>query len=131
MSLRSNRSVRGDDTGAGPGPAVRFVPVVGEEGWDEAPSRAMRKTETYDGDRAAIEAVALAAETFPAIVAAPVDALLARTGELTRKLSRPQFKSFDRMSFSTRSSAAGVRPKPMPPSTSSVSPFQSATANSW
>jgi protein-L-isoaspartate(D-aspartate) O-methyltransferase len=58
---------------------VRFVPLIGEEGWDEAPAR--WRTKTRDGSRAAVDAIARAAESFSNIASAPVDALLTRVDD--------------------------------------------------
>ena len=58
---------------------VRFVPLIGEEGWTEAP--AGRGGKTRDGDRAAIDTIARMAEPFSSIASAPVDAFLQRIGD--------------------------------------------------
>src|SRR5437762_2798906 len=43
---------------------VRFVPLIGEEGWEETPpSPAQRRAKVGDGDRSAIDAIARAAES--------------------------------------------------------------------
>src|SRR5207247_1304758 len=58
---------------------VRFVPLIGKEGWDEAPAK--RRAKARDGERAVIDAIAHSAESFSTIASAPLDRLLERIGD--------------------------------------------------
>jgi protein-L-isoaspartate(D-aspartate) O-methyltransferase len=60
---------------------VRFVPLIGKEGWEDGRSPAKRHERSRDGDGAAIEAIARAAESFAGIASAPLDGLLDRIGD--------------------------------------------------
>jgi len=61
---------------------VRFVPLIGEEGWEESPrAPAMRRPRALRDERPAMEAIAAAAESFSSISSASLDDLLERIGD--------------------------------------------------
>lgn len=62
---------------------VRFVPLVGEEGWapDAAPARARKKPAVVDPDAALIDAIADGCEPFSSVKSANLDPLLERIGD--------------------------------------------------
>jgi protein-L-isoaspartate(D-aspartate) O-methyltransferase len=61
---------------------VRFVPLIGEEGWNESPPPPVsRRPKARDDDLPVIDDIAHAAEPFSTITSAPIDRLLERIGD--------------------------------------------------
>ncbi|MDT8321968.1 MAG: erythromycin esterase family protein, partial [Xanthomonadales bacterium] len=61
--------------------AVRFVPLIGEQGWgEEEESRPRRRTETLGGPEPVSTLIAKAATPFSSIVSADLDGLMERIG---------------------------------------------------